>query len=196
MAGKIQLRGKYLCKALKILKYVTSQLEQNDIPYWLEAGTLLGIIRENRLLPWDNDIDISIREKDLSKLLTILPKFRRRGYIIRVRKYLEDDFPLEKGKVRMVKIHNRKRIFEKGDLALDIFVKTQYEDQYLWGVGIKRYTKKSVPVRFYDELSTIRFEGKEYSIPKLTEEYLTYRYGDWRTPVKKWDFSKDDLSIV
>jgi len=33
MAGKIQLKGKYLRKALKILKYVTNQLEQNDIPY-------------------------------------------------------------------------------------------------------------------------------------------------------------------
>jgi len=24
---------------------------------------------------------------------------------------------------------------------------------------------------------------------------LTYRYGDWKTPIKKWNFKKDDRAI-
>ena len=39
-------------------------METASIPYWLEGGTLLGIIRENRLLPWDNDMDISMYKTD------------------------------------------------------------------------------------------------------------------------------------
>lgn len=46
--------------AIKILK-------ENNIHFWLCHGTLLGAIRENRLLPWDHDIDIGIWSDQHSK---------------------------------------------------------------------------------------------------------------------------------
>ena len=35
-------------------------LKENGINFWLCQGTLLGIIRENRILPWDRDIDFGV----------------------------------------------------------------------------------------------------------------------------------------
>ena len=35
-------------------------LNSNKIPYWACHGTLLGIIRDNDLIPWDHDIDIAV----------------------------------------------------------------------------------------------------------------------------------------
>lgn len=35
-------------------------LEGAGIDYWVCHGTLLGIIRESRLLPWDHDIDLAV----------------------------------------------------------------------------------------------------------------------------------------
>ena len=35
-------------------------LEKNKISYWLCHGTLLGIIRDNELIPWDKDIDFAV----------------------------------------------------------------------------------------------------------------------------------------
>ena len=32
----------------------------NNIPYWVSAGTLLGIVRDNKLIEWDHDIDIAV----------------------------------------------------------------------------------------------------------------------------------------
>ncbi|PIE81085.1 MAG: lipopolysaccharide cholinephosphotransferase, partial [Candidatus Delongbacteria bacterium] len=63
MAGKHRLVGKVLEVAKKMLVDSTNILEENNIKYILEAGTLLGIVRENRLLPWDNDIDITVTEE-------------------------------------------------------------------------------------------------------------------------------------
>ena len=35
-------------------------LNKYKIKYWLCHGTLLGIIRDNSLIEWDNDIDIAV----------------------------------------------------------------------------------------------------------------------------------------
>lgn len=196
MSGKIKLDDKYLEKSLRLLERATTLLEKYNIPYWLEGGTLLGIIRENRLLPWDNDLDISIRSEDFDRLRRILPKFFYRGMIAKVREHKIDDPPFQKGEVRLIKVYATKYLFFKSPLVLDIFVKKKLDDQYYWVVGVKRRAKKAVPARFYDELTTVQFNHKTYSIPKLTDEYLTYRYGDWRTPVKTWNYIKDDQSTV
>ena len=42
------------------LHTVIKILESKDIPYVLEGGTLLGAIRENRFLPWDDDVGIAV----------------------------------------------------------------------------------------------------------------------------------------
>jgi phosphorylcholine metabolism protein LicD len=43
---------------------------------------------------------------------------------------------------------------------------------------------------------TIAFNGFEYNIPKLTDEYLSYRYGNWQTPVKDWNTATDDKALA
>ena len=39
---------------------VINLLNENNIPYWLCQGTLLGIIRDNKLIEWDHDIDVAV----------------------------------------------------------------------------------------------------------------------------------------
>jgi len=196
MTSSITLDKRYLKKALKVLKRTTRLLERYDISYWLEGGTLIGIIRENRLLPWDNDLDISIHSEDLDRLMQILPKFFRRGLLARIRYHKRDDPPFKKGEIRLIKIYASKYIFFKSRVILDIFIQRKWNDLNYWIIGVHHHTKKAVPSRFTDVLTAVKFNKKNYSVPKLTDEYLTYCFGDWRTPVRVWDCTKDDLSIV
>ncbi|MCK4904576.1 MAG: LicD family protein, partial [Candidatus Marinimicrobia bacterium] len=39
----------------KMLLFTIDQLQKHNIPYWLEAGTLLGIYRDGDLISWDYD---------------------------------------------------------------------------------------------------------------------------------------------
>ena len=39
----------------------------NNIPYWLCHGTLLGIIRDKKLIDWDNDIDLAVWSNQVNR---------------------------------------------------------------------------------------------------------------------------------
>ena len=104
MAGDRTLEGKNSLIADKMLKKVTGHLEKLGIPYILKAGTLLGIIRENRFLPWDNDIDITITLDYKDKLMKKLWRFWLSGYFVKVKRYHRDMKHFKKGEVRIVQI--------------------------------------------------------------------------------------------
>jgi phosphorylcholine metabolism protein LicD len=60
----------------QLLKVLTKILDDNNIDYSLSCGTLLGYYRHNNgFIPWDDDIDILIIEKDLNKLKKVMNEF-------------------------------------------------------------------------------------------------------------------------
>lgn len=196
MAGKTRLEGRNVEIALKLLHDVTIELEKAGIEYWLEGGTLLGIIRENRLLPWDNDMDISMYIQDRWRLLKACLILVFKGYRISPRFYGRSIKPFKTGELRMIKVRKFEKFLKKGEVMLDIFLKKKVGNDYFWTVGIKSPVLKSSPARFYDELDWTEFNQKSYMIPRDYVGYLAYRYGDWKTPVKVWNFKKDDNAIV
>lgn len=177
-----------------MLKRVCGVLDEHGVHYSLDAGTLLGIVRENRLLPWDNDMDLMCPRVEWPKLEGLLDQLRRLGYRVRVINHVKDDPPMLKTEARIIKIYARRFWLFRG-IGLDIFIKTKVEDRYMWAEGITRYARKSVPAHFHDELDTVEFDGQNYPIPADVDGYLTQRYGDWRTPNKNWDHIHDDKAL-
>lgn len=193
MAYNITLEGNNLREAENLLKEITLIFEQQNVAYWLEGGTLLGIRRENRLLPWDNDIDISIHDTETAKINSLIKNLKQEGYRIRLRHFEVSSSEFNKGALRMIKIRKR-RFFGllKGNVCLDVFIKYTNDENTYWEIDNK---KKSVPKHFYTNFKTISFQNKSYPIPSKTDEYLSYRYGDWQTPVKEWNTSTDDHAL-
>jgi len=193
MAYDITLEGKNLVQAEKLLSEVITIFESCNITYWLEGGTLLGLRREGRLLPWDNDLDISIHESEFNKLSLLQNTLKKKGYRVRTRVFEKDSDVFKKGDLRMIKIRT-KRFFGivKGKVCLDVFIKYTKNEKTYWEIANK---VKNVPFKYYGTFKTLDFKGKPYTIPELTDEYLTYRYGDWQTPVKEWDTAKDDRAL-
>lgn len=59
---------------------VDNILTTHNIPYWLDFGSLLGAVRHQGLIPWDDDLDISIEIAHEDKLKNIFSAFNERGY--------------------------------------------------------------------------------------------------------------------
>lgn len=59
---------------VELLIFVDNVCRKYDIDYWLGFGTLLGAVRHEGFIPWDDDIDLIIMRKDYEKLIEVLPK--------------------------------------------------------------------------------------------------------------------------
>jgi len=61
------------CDAV-LLQIFDKICKKHNITYWLDWGTLLGAVRHNGFIPWDDDMDVCVPRADYEKLYGILEK--------------------------------------------------------------------------------------------------------------------------
>ena len=195
MSGRFFLDHASLPHALALINDVALTLSCHGVTYSLDGGTALGIIREGRLLPWDTDIDLAVDAKDWRKLKNAGISLFLKGYRVRFRRAKSDAGPISRGDIRVMKIWRRRFFFFKGEMV-DVFLRYIEDENCYWLLeGKDRKALCKMPVRFHNQLTSVYFNGINHNIPLNWDEFLTHRYGDWRTPVINWDAFVDDGSI-
>ncbi len=56
----------------KLLEKVDKICQEYNIPYWCSFGTLLGAVRHQGFIPWDDDIDISMMRRDFERFKDVI----------------------------------------------------------------------------------------------------------------------------
>lgn len=98
----------------EILTKVEVLCEKYNIPYYLLYGTLLGAVRHQGSIPWDYDIDIAMKRKDVQMLMKHRQELSEQLYIEPIC-YSSVDFC---GLVRV--ISPKHELY--GDIHIDIFI--------------------------------------------------------------------------
>lgn len=154
-------------RAERALSDIRKVCDEADIEMFLVSGTLLGCIREGRLLGHDKDIDVgiwsSVPEEQLMDVMQKCGKFivlsSRSSGIVRLR--------------------------HVNGIAIDVFYHYREPNDY-WHGGVKMIWHNT-PFK----LARREFLGEKYLIPKDYDLYLTENYGDWRTPKIAFDSAYD-----
>lgn len=65
---------------LQVLEKIDEICQKHHIQYQAEWGTLLGTVRHRGFIPWDDDMDISMKRKDYNKFIEVVQKELPEGY--------------------------------------------------------------------------------------------------------------------
>jgi hypothetical protein len=188
--------------SVQVLKDIVAELDKFGIAYYLDFGTLLGAMRHDGFIPWDDDIDISLVDKeDYPKIRDMLHHIKKKyAYRTYPFSFLEsrnarkrhgntiyhESVPFaEDNELQILKIRtNRVWKLGRGNVNMDIFCKYIYEDELYWFASGK--INKVSPDFLKEGFKKIHFYGISCSIPNAYDKYLTELYGDWKTPQQEW----------
>jgi len=160
-----------------ILKRCNSLLEFLEIPYWISAGTALGLYRDGDFIPHDTDIDVEVLGKDIKSYDKLIDAFKEEGFRL-FRKMI----CLNNNKCMQLAFYN-----ETWEVIYDIYI--YYDEGGDNYINHNEFGVLKIPKRMVDTKEIIG----DYIFPSDIEEYLKFRYGkDWRTPkTSKGDWEKE-----
>lgn len=149
--------------AEKALVDLKKTLDAAAIPMFLISGTLLGCVREGRLLGHDKDIDVGIW--DDVPVEEIQAALRRSGLFALIHPHSQHYL----------------RVRHLNGIPLDLFY--HYRDGKSWWHASGKIKWHNSPFT----LGTRDFLGEAFLVPEDHDTYLTENYGDWRTPQVDFD---------
>lgn len=111
-------------------------LERNDIPYAIMFGTLLGAVRHQGFIPWDDDFDFILFDDSYDQAISILRKELPSDIFIEDKETEENFFHAWarakcKNSVTECELFPLNKIYKNQGLAVDLFKATKMREQDL-----------------------------------------------------------------
>lgn len=162
------------CKILSMLNHLSAQY---DFKYFLAYGTLIGAIRHQGFIPWDDDIDLMMTKKDADKLISICSMLPESVSI----------FPQGLNFIKIMDKYSKISYDGKRGVAVDIFVLDNEDESTYSFVNVHTQKKLSFSENDIYPLKKHKFEHLELPIPNDSDKILRSIYGDYMKlpPVEK-----------
>ncbi len=147
--------------AFQNLQLIDSILKESNIHWGVAFGTLLGIVRDNDFIEWDEDTDLYILQEEEMHFRDVLWDLIGAGF--------------ELIRYERAGLYSISRDGE----YVDFYVLNKVSDEV-------RYTSDGgfVFERFVKERKQIDFKGIILYVPQAVEDFLSLEYGRWQVPVR------------
>ncbi len=172
--------------------------EENNLKYFLSGGSLLGAIRQEGFIPWNDDIDFSMPREDYEKLIEISSDVFQSPYTFQTPMTTKDIYYGGSSRLRHDKTTciNPNDILSKSNqgIWIDIIPLDYYE------CDIKKRNKQINKIKMYQRLSYAKvyhmygniidlydLKWKIYTTiaPYINKDFLVKQEYKWRTKCKK-----------
>lgn len=169
------------------LKEIAAILTKADIPWFLDCGTCLGAYRYGGVIPWDEDADIAVFQRDFDNVWHALNQLDRRKYM--VQDWSSREHPKSYIKVyvrkskRLIDIYNFAIDPEKKETAYIFSLEHAFFFPDWWKLREQR-CKAPAPYAMLFPLKRALFDGIEVFVPNDIEGFLRRYYGENLAPAK------------
>ena len=190
------------------LHSVCEIFETHNIPYWICNGTLLGVVRDSELIPWDEDLDFGIMKEYSQAVREIFQKFQFEvlndgsgsNYLLLAFKDKENSIKIdinfyEQVGNSLVTLWRVPRIGQFVAIFRKIVEKLGLNPSrcgfFFELSGYKSLVKDVFPTK------TIMFQNRNVSIPYDAEACLIHTYGeDWKIPKRDYNWRSDGSNLA
>lgn len=178
-------------KGQEVLLLVNNIINNTGIILWIEWGTLLGYIREGKLIDHDYDLDFATWELEPNEYKRLSSSLKEKGFSL-VRQFKNGDSIVSETyqyKGVLVDIDycqrsGKKCVFYEYDIEKDTIIHKEGRTY--------RYEKLGVYIYSFPTFRVVKTQfqnGIECYIPENTDIQIVYRYGkDWRIPNPEHDW--------
>lgn len=178
-------------KILWLLTTVRIIFADHRIKWWLDYGTLLGAVRDGKIIPWDADCDISCMEVDRERITALKPEFEACGTKFHSGSFNNTGYQIIHPDLMEYKEKTR-------NVHLDAF--TWYLDgkmlrrRFYVGmdspVGTDTRKGRDFPASWVENLSEVTIEDIKFPAPEKPAEFCKFRYGNqWLIPMTVGEFN-------
>lgn len=154
--------------------------------FWLEFGTLLGLIRDGQFIEWDGDIDIGILFEHFNP--AVIPALKEIGLRVFRETHWEAQWQLDilgqdaKGEICQLGIRDSQNLI---NLGIEIYHKSKVDQNRYYCSNPHRMLR--MPEDLIRFTKQVQFYDLKVLIPERAEEFLGYMYGPtWHTPIEKY----------
>lgn len=175
--------------AHQLLITLNTLFVRHNIKACVDSGTLLGLIREGDLLPWDDDIDFAVDDADFERALELLRDFPEQAPH---QDAVEWQATLLKmaGKNVCLNIEFKPKANQRlipFETSLQRRKSSNGRSELLSSAGIF-----FAPEHHFNTTETLNFAGELIQIPAQPEQFLSFMYGDWKKPKKEMKLNEYD----
>lgn len=156
-------------KGLQAIYEAVSVLESAGVNVWIQDGTLLGAIRDGKIIEWDHDLDLGVYSWEWND--------KAHDALVANGFWLRESFNEPE--------HDYEQHWVKYGVKFDIFHYYKEPNGKIW------HGMKGGRFRFYYPkefvLAPVDLMGKTFPAPYPPEDFLVQKYGnEWRKPQQKW----------